>query len=260
MATTRTIKTDFVLPNEGNNISIQAVSGNVNLTTTLIGGGAKETTALLQANSSTQGVIMPRMSEANRDLIVTPANGLVVYNTTKHRYEYYDGVDLKWKALGGGGVPVQEVPIGAVDNVNTDYEISVLPIDEDAIFVYLNGRLIPKSLWSFTAPIISLNEAPALGSLVYIIYFTDGDPITPVIATGAYQRYSLRLNASQVLAKKVVLSPQPANPSKVIVFYHGVEQEIGVDYDIIADELIFSGYTYDSLLAINDIVSVSYFT
>jgi len=41
-----------------------------------------DTSALLQANSTTQGVLFPRMTTTQKNAIATPASGLVVYDTT----------------------------------------------------------------------------------------------------------------------------------------------------------------------------------
>jgi hypothetical protein len=51
----------------------------------------------LDISSTTQGFLPPRMSEANRDLIPSPAVGLLIYNTTTNRLNYYDGTS--WLAV-----------------------------------------------------------------------------------------------------------------------------------------------------------------
>jgi len=49
------------------------------------------TSAILQADSTTKGFLMPRMTEAQILLIATPANGLMVYNTTQNTPCFYNG-------------------------------------------------------------------------------------------------------------------------------------------------------------------------
>ena len=53
--------------------------------------------AILQANSTTKGFLPPRMTTAQRDLIGTPAAGLMIYNTSTNRPNFYDG--SAWVAL-----------------------------------------------------------------------------------------------------------------------------------------------------------------
>jgi hypothetical protein len=48
-------------------------------------------TALLELSSTTQGVLLPRMTTAQRDAIATPASGLEIYNTSTTSPNYYDG-------------------------------------------------------------------------------------------------------------------------------------------------------------------------
>ena len=54
-------------------------------------GSSRNTSAVLQANSTTQGFLSPRMTTAQRDAIATPATGLEIYNTTTNRKEWYNG-------------------------------------------------------------------------------------------------------------------------------------------------------------------------
>jgi hypothetical protein len=68
------------------------------------GGGYFNTTsvnasAVLQADSTTQGFLMPRMTTTQRDAISTPATGLQIYNTTTNLVNYYNGT--VWGASGG---------------------------------------------------------------------------------------------------------------------------------------------------------------
>lgn len=45
--------------------------------------------ALFEVNSSDRGVLIPRMSSSSRDSIVTPAEGLLVYDSTYHSFWFY---------------------------------------------------------------------------------------------------------------------------------------------------------------------------
>lgn len=67
-------------------------SGSVGIGTT-----TPQTTAILDIQSTTQGMLVPRMTKAQRDAIVSPANGLLIYQTNSSPgfYFYSSG----WKAL-----------------------------------------------------------------------------------------------------------------------------------------------------------------
>jgi hypothetical protein len=53
--------------------------------------------AILQANSTTKGFLPPRMTTAQKNAIVTPAAGLVVYDTTLNKLAVFTGVT--WETI-----------------------------------------------------------------------------------------------------------------------------------------------------------------
>ena len=68
---------------------------------TSIGGSTPDASAILDISSTTQGLLAPRMSEAERDAIGSPATGLFVYNTDTNAFNFYDG--SAWTVVGSGG-------------------------------------------------------------------------------------------------------------------------------------------------------------
>ncbi len=62
-----------------------------------------DASAILDVKSTTSGVLLPRMTQAERDLIATPATGLLVYQTDiVPGYYMYNGTS--WKLLGEEGM------------------------------------------------------------------------------------------------------------------------------------------------------------
>ena len=61
-------------------------AGNVGIGTT-----SPNASSLLDITSTTQGFLPPRMTTAQRDLIATPAAGLVIYNTSTNKHQGYNG-------------------------------------------------------------------------------------------------------------------------------------------------------------------------
>ena len=47
--------------------------------------------AVFEMESTSKGLLLPRMTSAQRNAIVSPATGLVIYNTTKNCVEHYNG-------------------------------------------------------------------------------------------------------------------------------------------------------------------------
>ena len=55
------------------------------------GASSPQASAVIQADSTTQGFLPPRMTTTQRDAIPSPAEGLVIYNTTTKTLNFYNG-------------------------------------------------------------------------------------------------------------------------------------------------------------------------
>ncbi|KQC32654.1 cell wall anchor protein [Nonlabens sp. YIK11] len=62
-----------------------------------IGTAMPDPSALLDISSSTQGMLAPRMTTTQRQAIVSPANGLLVYDTNDNSFFFYEGDS--WSSL-----------------------------------------------------------------------------------------------------------------------------------------------------------------
>ena len=74
----------------------QYVSGtnwyiHVNGSTTIGRGGGAVASAVLELDSTTKGFLPPRMTDAERDAIATPAAGLMIYDTSNNQMNYWNG-------------------------------------------------------------------------------------------------------------------------------------------------------------------------
>jgi hypothetical protein len=66
-----------------------------------IGTTTPQASSILDVTSTTQGLLTPRMTTAQRTAISSPANGLMVYDTTLNSFEYYDSGTATWKKIYG---------------------------------------------------------------------------------------------------------------------------------------------------------------
>lgn len=64
-------------------ITIQATYAQVGIGTT-----TPDDSSILEISSSNQGLLLPRLTTAERDAIVDPANGLIIYNTDSDELQY----------------------------------------------------------------------------------------------------------------------------------------------------------------------------
>jgi hypothetical protein len=62
-----------------------------------IGTASPNLASKLQIDSTTQGFLPPRMSDGQRDAIATPPAGLMIYNTTTNKLNFYNGT--AWQAV-----------------------------------------------------------------------------------------------------------------------------------------------------------------
>lgn len=66
-------------------------------------GSDPDTSAMLDVKSTDKGLLPPRMTTSQRDAIGSPADGLVIFNTTTECLEFCN--DNAWTQLRGGVIP-----------------------------------------------------------------------------------------------------------------------------------------------------------
>jgi|GEM_PF-2480825 len=86
-------------------------------------GAAPDTTAMLDISSSTKGFLIPRMTAAQRNLIPSPAQGLLIYSTTDSSFYYYSNgwnriskSNEGWGLNGNAGIDISTQFLGTTDN------------------------------------------------------------------------------------------------------------------------------------------------
>ena len=98
-----------------------------------IGTVSTDTTALLEVSANNKGVLIPRLTNAQVFAIVSPANGLLVYNTDSAAFAYRNAtawVFLKgnatasndWGTKGNAGTDTSKNFIGTTDDVDVVFK------------------------------------------------------------------------------------------------------------------------------------------
>ncbi|QXP80488.1 MULTISPECIES: hypothetical protein [Winogradskyella] len=64
-----------------------------------IGTENPDASSILELQSTEGGLLLPRMTTTERDLIASPAEGLTIYNTTTESLEVYQLSSTSWKRL-----------------------------------------------------------------------------------------------------------------------------------------------------------------
>lgn len=83
-------------------LTLGCVYGSFAQTTGSVGIGttAPDASAVLDITSTTKGVLVPRLTTVQRDAVATPQNGLLIYNSSDLKFNYWNGA--KWEEVGGG--------------------------------------------------------------------------------------------------------------------------------------------------------------
>ena len=79
-----------------------------------IGTTSPDNSSALEVNSSNKGFLMPRMTTLERDAIVTPAIGLIIFNLDTNSFNYYLGSTsaLNWISILGTHTQVGSLNVG----------------------------------------------------------------------------------------------------------------------------------------------------
>jgi hypothetical protein len=102
--------------------TLHLYSQNIGINTT---GSLPDTSAMLDIVSSTRGLLIPRLTTAQRNSIALPANGLMIYNTTTNTVQYNSGTtgapnwkdeNLEWGINGNVSTDPSVNYIGTADN------------------------------------------------------------------------------------------------------------------------------------------------
>lgn len=75
-----------------------------------VGTTTPDASAALDITSTTKGLLIPRMTSAQRDAIATPANGLLIFNLNNNTFEVYKSSCTCWVTVtDGGNTPASSV-------------------------------------------------------------------------------------------------------------------------------------------------------
>ncbi len=144
-----------------------------------IGTLTPNTSSILELESTNKGFLVPRMTTAQRNAIISPANSLLVYDTDFQCFFYYRQPTLQWVSLcetspgvtgptgptGAQGPQGPQGPVGAQGPQGIPGNDGINGVDVDNAVVNVNGDLI-----------ISLSNGTIINA---------GNVIGPTGATGA---------------------------------------------------------------------------
>src|SRR5687768_5329597 len=73
--------------------------GQVSINST---GAAPDRNSMLDVSSSSKGILIPRMTTGERDLMGEPTTGMMIFNSTTNTFNYWNG--SAWIAILSGNI------------------------------------------------------------------------------------------------------------------------------------------------------------
>ncbi len=96
-----------------------------------IGTSNPDSTAKLDIRSTNSGILIPRLTNTQRNAIPSPTTGLLIYNSTSNWFEYFDGINWvsldtskasnQWKISGNSGLSESVHFLGSTDSVGVSF-------------------------------------------------------------------------------------------------------------------------------------------
>ena len=182
-------------------------------------GSIADNSAILDVKSTTQGLLIPRMTNTQIQYIANPANGLLVYSADDSKtYCFHSGENV-WKelAIGSGGITPYAVYSIGTSSVLTGsiYEgVTILP---SSINLLITGNVSVPGCWSITTAVINGYSFSGSGTTTstgtaYFMLYASG---TPVTAQTDYFNAVANNNGGS-WSFNVTVNPAPTYPSGTV--------------------------------------------
>lgn len=106
-----------------------------------IGTESPASTSILDIQSTTTGVLLPRMTTAQRTAITTPANGLTVFDTDIQSYYFYNATETQWESLSSSRLERDNYVLVKAQSDFPAASAGVITLDENTYYE-INGSVV----------------------------------------------------------------------------------------------------------------------
>ena len=154
-----------------------------------INNATPNASAKLDITSTTQGFAMPRMTTIQRLAIVSPIDGLQVYDTNLKGYYYFNTITNKWDCANN--------PAGTVQYfANTTAPIGYLECNGQSVSASTYPELFNAISYNYGGGGANFNVPDLRGEFVRCA--DDGRGVDPARGMGSFQQGSVRGNTVQI--------------------------------------------------------------
>lgn len=114
----------------------------------IVGGGTITANSILDVQSTTKGILIPRMTTTQKGLIADPANSMLVFDTTLDKYFRWSDSESSWIEFGGGGnyIPLTGTEAGSpvTGPVKVEFDGSTTIIDSGSVEINNNSGTVTQ--------------------------------------------------------------------------------------------------------------------
>jgi hypothetical protein len=180
-----------------------------------INTGSPDASAMVDINSTTKGTLITRMTTAQRNAIVSPATGLMIFNITTNCLEFYVG---SWQAISCGCLSAPATP-GAITGT-----VSVCASQTGVI--YSIAAVPGASSYTWTVPAGATITAGQGTTSITVTFGSTSGNISVTASNGC------GTSLANVLA--VTVTSPPATPGAITGLISVTNGQVGVVYSIAA--------------------------
>jgi hypothetical protein len=189
-----------------------------------IGTNAPDASAGLHIDFTDKGVLVPRLTDAQRTGVATPATGLLIYNSTSNEFQYFDGAT--WVSIrSSGSTPLLS---GTGEDGRITFWSGTTTLSSSANLTWNNGaNTLSASNISVTNNLSVTNATAAAGGiaigsngtqLTRVIKATNiGANVTLAGTTGATATADYTVN-NVLAASAPTVMVSPADPATQTIF------------------------------------------
>jgi hypothetical protein len=126
-------------------IALLLISGATYAQNVGIGTSNPDESAILDLQTTNKGFLLPRLTEKQKDLIPTPAEGLMIYQTDTNKQGVYLYQSGSWKNIGSGNITTSGTTANAVTSYTSNYLLTgngtATPVSSSVFVNPTNGNV-----------------------------------------------------------------------------------------------------------------------